>query len=232
MSLKSLFIVDEENKSEDKKTREKEVVSFPTSTPSTPTNPFNTGGAIPQMPSYTPSSSAQASTEAITKAVELYKNGFDALNQAGYDFYEFYQAVSNVGITNPQAYSMAYAMGIAMDKTITKDKLLQQADYYVNELTKIYNDNVSKGSSKKQDLVNQKTNETQALTNEVVSMQQQLEALQVQIQDRQSKLSAVDGKYAPLISDIDSKLSANDVAKNQLIQSIQQVKTGIQSNLN
>jgi hypothetical protein len=90
---------------------------------------------------------------------------------------------------------------------------------------------VAKGNAKKEELVNQKTNENQNLINELNSLQQQLEAINIQISDRKNKLNAIDGKYAPLISETESKIAANDIAKNQLIESIELVKTGIINNL-
>lgn len=171
------------------------------------------------------------SSEHLEKAIEIYQKGFDSLNQPGYDFYEFYQTVVHGGIENPQIYSMAYAMGTAMDKTITKDKLLQQSDFYLNEIHKVYTDNVNKGSSKKQSLLTQKSSENQALSSELDLMRQQMEALKLQIQDRENKLNAIDSKYLPMIKDIDSKMAANETANNKIVQSIQQVKNGIYNNI-
>jgi hypothetical protein len=165
------------------------------------------------------------------KATEVYQNGFDSLNQAGYDFYEFYQAIVQGGIDNPQLYPMAFTMANAMDKTLTKDKLVQSADFYLNEINKVYSDYVAKGNTKKEELTIQKNNENQALVNELSMMEQQMEALKTQIQDRQNKLNAIDTKYGPMISEIDSKILANETAKTQITNSIQQVKNGIINNI-
>jgi len=62
-------------------------------------------------------------------------------------------------------------------------------------------------------------------------MEQQMEALRTQIQDRQNKLNAIDSKYGPMINEIDSKISANEAAKTQITNSIQQVKNGIINNI-
>lgn len=178
-----------------------------------------------------PTTLTNVSQEYLSKALESYESGFNALNQPGYDFYEFYQAVINGGVNNNQIYSMAFAMGSGMDKTITKDKLLQQSDFYINEIVKVYTDFVSKGNSKKQELIAQKNNENQSLMGDLNSMKGQLEALKIQITDRENKLSAIDSKYLPLITEIDGKLGANDLAKNTLTQSIEQVKQGIITNI-
>lgn len=227
MGWKDLFIAGEEN-SNDKPTQEKPVENTQMKFPTNTNNTFPTYTSPTQPVQF---NSSQIPQEYLNKAIEVYKSGFDSLNQAGYDFYEFYQAITQGGVNNPQIYPMAFTMANAMDKSVTKDKLIQTAEFYLSEINKVYNDYVSKGNGKKQDLITQKNNENQALVNELSLMEQQLEALRTQIQDRQNKLNAIGGKYEPMISDVDNKLSANEIAKNQIVQSIEQVKTGIINNL-
>lgn len=176
-------------------------------------------------------SKIDSTQEHLEKAIELYENGFNSINQDGFDFYEFFQSVSHGGMTNPQVYAMAYAMGTAMDKTISKEKLMSQADFYIDEITKVYDENVAKGSGKKDNLLKQKESENQTLANELTMFQQQLEALQIQIADRQSKLQAIDGKYQPHLDEVDSKLNANTIAKNKIVEAIKTVKSGININI-
>jgi hypothetical protein len=236
MGLKDLFINSEENATDKPKNVEvpKSQPKFPTAEPTEQKSSslFNFGfGSNPTptpAPTFTPSTSVNP--EHFAKALEIYENGFDSLNQPGYDFYEFFKAVA-IGADNPQIYTMAFAMGSAMDKTVTKDKLLQQSEFYLSEINKVYNDYVAKGSGKKNDLMNQKNNENQALASELDMMNQQMEALRIQIQDRQNKLNAIDSKYGPMIYDVDSKLMANETAKTQIVQKIEQVKIGIINNL-
>jgi hypothetical protein len=236
MGFKDLFIVKEEDSSSEP-TQQKPVAQpsttrFPTAA-SEPSKPQSSGlfnfGSTP-APTFTPPPT-NVSQEHLMKALEVYQNGFDSLNQAGYDFYEFYQAIMQGGVDNAQIYPMAFTMANAMDKTLTKDKLIQTADFYLNEINKVYSDYVAKGNGKKQDLTLQKNNENQALVNELSMMEQQMEALRTQIQDRQNKLNAIDTKYGPMINEIDSKISANEAAKTQITNSIQQVKNGIINNI-
>lgn len=195
------------------------VFSFPTETPNIPTTPTTFASPV------------NVSNEHLEKAIELYEKGFDSLNQDGFDFYEFFQSVSQGGMNNPQVYTMAYAMGMAMDKTISKEKLMSQADFYIAEITKVYDENVAKGNGKKDSLLKQKESENQTLANELTMFQQQLEALQIQITDRQSKLQAIDGKYQPQLDEVQSKLNANSIAKNKVIEAIEAVKSGININI-
>lgn len=237
MGLKDLFIVSDENANDQPK---QEVVKpttsatkFPTiETTEEPSSIFSAFGfGKTETPTPVHSMSTQASNEHLEKAFDLYQKGFDSLNQPGYDFYEFYQAVMQAGPTNPQIYAMALTMASAMDKSVTKDKLIQQSEFYLGEINKVYQDYNSKGLVKKQELTTQKQHENESLVSELSLLRQQLEAIQTQIADRENKLSVIDVKYAPMMGEVDSKLSANDIAKNKIVQSIEQVKNGIINNL-
>jgi hypothetical protein len=236
MNFKDLFFVSEENTNENpKKEVEKQsqptTTKFPTAeTTEVPTAETSTPTFCPQPT--TPVFQASApSPEYLNKALEVYQKGFDSLNQPGFDFYEFYQSVASGGIDNPAVYAMAFQMASAMDKTVTKTSLTQQADFYIGEIQKVYEDFVTKGQAKKQEVELLKVNENQSLTNELNVMTQQLEALKAQIDDRARKLSAIDSKYNPQLSEIDSKLAANSMAKDRILGSIQTVKQGINNNI-
>ena len=118
-----------------------------------------------------------------------------------------------------------------MDKTLTPAALISQAQFYVDEIMKSYQDTITSGNSKKQELISQKDIENQSLIQELGYMKEQMENMKAQIQEKENKLKLIGSKYEPQINEIDSKLGANDIAKNQLIQSIEQVKSGIINNL-
>lgn len=242
MGFKDLFIVNEGNETPQAKepiATQKPVSSsnkFPTSEPQSESTGIFGGFGFNTPSTQAPLASAPTTTPKISDshlndALTTYQNGFDSLNQAGYDFYEFYQTIISGGVSNPQIYPMAFAMGCAMDKTLNKEKLIQQSEFYLNEINKVYSGYVSKGNDKKQELIDQKNNENQALLNELNSMKDQLELLKTQIKDRENKLSVIGSKFEPKISDVESKLAANDLAKNTITQSIEQVKQGIQTNI-
>jgi hypothetical protein len=243
MGFKDLFIVSEETPTD--KPVEQTIPSpaptsatkFPSSTPqpeeTSAFSAFGFGKTEPAVttPTFTSSSSQGVSEEQLAKALATYTNGFDSLNQPGYDFYEFYQAVIGAGVENPQIYTMAFAMGTGMDKTITKSKLITQSDFYLTEINKVYSDFVAKGNAKRQEVIDQKNHENQSLMGELDLMKQQLEQLQIQISDRQNKLSVIDSKYGPVISEVENKLTANNMAKDKIVSSIELVKQGINNNL-
>jgi hypothetical protein len=241
MGLKDLFIVSEEN-SENKPVQEPvkqsapSTTKFPSSEPKVeaPTTSAFSSFGFGSSPTPTPTPTYQAtnvSNEVLAKTLEMYEAGFDSLNQPGYDFYEFFKAVMAGGIDNPAIYGMAFGMGSAMDKSITKDKLLMQSDFYITEINKVYNDYVAKGNGKRQEVINQKNHENESLVGELNLMRQQLEQLQVQISDRENKLSVIDSKYGPVLAEVETKIAANDLAKQKIVGSIEQVKNGIINNL-
>ena len=236
MGFKDLFIKSDENADDKTKkvetSKESSKTKFPVDeTTKESTNFFNFGKTTPTT---TPvNTSGKVSEEHLAKAIEIYKSGFESLNQPGYDFYEYYMAIIESGAeaSNAMAFTMAFNMAKSMNKTISKDSLVQQSEFYSSEIIKNYNDYIAKGNAKKQELLGQKNNENQSLLGELEMLKQQAEAIKTQIQDRESKLNTIGGKYEPKISEIDSKLAANDLAKNKIIQSIEQVKQGIINNL-
>jgi hypothetical protein len=231
MSFKSWFVTDTEESAVVPTVEQtpSNTTKFPTAETSQPSSfSFPTTPTPSPTPTYAP---VGVSQEHLNNALEVYEKGFDSLNQSGYDFYEFFQAVMNAGADNPQIYQMAFMMGSGMDKTITKDKLVEQSNFYIAEIGKVYDEYVAKGNAKKQETIDLKTNENQSLVGELDLMRQQMEALKTQIQDRETKLQAIDGKYGPKLQEIEGKLAANDMAKNKVIQSIEQVKNGIVINL-
>lgn len=229
----NLFIVSDESSTDKTSTTapvKQPVVSF-SEQPVGQTASAFTFSSEPTPATQTYQAPVQVSNEYLQKAFEMYEKGFESLNKDGFDFYEFYQSVMQGGPTNPQVYTMAFGMGSIMDKSLSKTKLINDADYYVDEITKVYNDNVNKGTTKKQNLLVQKDSENKNLVAELENMEQQLEALKVQIDDRKRKLSDIDSKYSPELTDFDNRLGANELAKRKIVDSIEQVKQGINLNI-
>jgi hypothetical protein len=49
--------------------------------------------------------------------------------------------------------------------------------------------------------------------------------------EKQAALAGIDAKYSPQITEVECKLMANDMARDRIIGTIQQVVTGINQNL-
>lgn len=239
MGLKSLFINDEESNDKSttsapqKQTDNSVVFKDTTEENSAPFFSFNQEKTVIPTPTSTSTFQVpvEVSAEYMQKTFEMYQSGFESLNKDGFDFYEFYQSVMQGGPTNPQVYVMAFNMGSIMDKSLSKEKLISDADYYIGEITKVYNDNVTKGNAKKESLLQQKDAENKNLSGELLMMEEQLEALKVQIDDRKKKISDIDNKYSPQITEFENKLGANKLAKDKIVDSIELVKQGISTNI-
>jgi len=236
MNLKGLFVVDDENNGEQPKKPVQPATSFPTTPAAKPATTFPNGnnaiGTTPlqSFPTTFPTQAfgSAPNQEFINKFNEKYNSTFDGLNQPGYDFYEFYKAIVSANmVDNPQGYQMALSMATAMDATVTKDHLISQADFYIGKLNELYNQHVTSGNAKKQDLLTQKNAENNSLTTDLATLKQQLEFIQSQITQKESDLSSIDAKYTPLIGEVDAKLVANEVVKNDFIGRITKVKENL-----
>jgi hypothetical protein len=167
----------------------------------------------------------------LQKVLEVYDLGFEKLNQPGYDFFEFYKAVTSAGIDNPSVYQMALTMAQTMDKEVSKDKLVSQSDFYVSEIMKVHSQYVEGGTGKRQELLSKKENEKRQLETDLASLKMQLEAITNQINLANTNLMGIDNKYANDLTEVDCKLMANDVAKDRILASIEKVKQGLINNV-
>jgi hypothetical protein len=167
----------------------------------------------------------------MDKIMGLYEQGFEGLNMAGYDFYEYFQAVVQTGVNNPAMYSMALTMAKSMDSTVTKETLLSQSQYYIDEINKVYNGYVGNGNTKRENALKAKGNEEAALSNELTEINNEIARLTQLKITKEAELTTIDGKYSPEITDVECKLMANDIAKERIIATIQTVVDGINTNI-
>jgi len=186
---------------------------------------------VAQAPVVAVTASDPACATHMDKILTMYEKGFDNLNQDGYDFFEYFQGIMAAGVGNAAAYKMALTMASSMDVSITKESLLTQSQFYINEINKVYNEYVSNGNAKKNEIIKAKGQEEQTLTGELSEIDKQIAKLKLEKSSKQSKLSAIDSTYQPTLIYIDCKLMANDEAKNKIIGSIQSVVDGINSNI-
>jgi hypothetical protein len=232
MSWKDLFIINEEEAKKETPIASNEPVKFPDATSSVTVAPAGVG--TPQMmPSSMgiPLESNPMCQPHMEKIIQMYEAGFDGLNMDGYDFFEFYKAILSAGADNPAVYPMAFTMAQSMDKKITRDLLVTQSDFYVQEISKVHTKYVEGGSGKKNELLSRKENEREQLGTEVQNLRMQIEALTNQMNNAQNNLIQIDNKYANDLTEVECKLMANDVAKNNLLASIDKVKQGLINNV-
>jgi hypothetical protein len=236
MAFLDLFIINDDN--EKKKDEPKEDVQksfkskFPSSGSATvevevKTEPITQNA--PVMAAITPQNPACAPH--MDKIMKLYEDGFNGLNLAGYDFFEFFQAVVKTGANNPSMYNMALTMAQAMDSSVSKESLVKQSQYYIDEIEKVYKTYVDNGNVKRQEALQAKGNEEASLSKDLSDINDEIARLTQLKSEKEIELSKIDSKYSPDITDIECKLMANDIAKERIIGTIKTVVDGINKNL-
>ncbi len=175
------------------------------------------------------------SNPAINEVMKVYENGLDSINMPGYDFYEFYMAISSTGAAGEQTYNMAFQMAKSMDKTITVQKLVIDADFYISKINEVYNDYVAQGQQKLNSLQEQKNQEKNKLSAEIensnsrmVQLKAELKQLEAQLNQQKNDLTKIDQSIYPKEKAIREKLLANDLAKKNSIDKLSMIKEGLQ----
>jgi len=208
------------------------VTSFPVTTAapsatSFPVTPAGTSFVPPAATSFSQPQPTQVGNPFMDKIIEVYDKRFEALNQPGYDFFEFYQSVSEMGIDNPQVYTMGLGMAVRMDKSVTKETLLEQADFYIKEIDNIHTTFDTDGNLKAAAIATQKETDTRNLTTDIQSLTEQISTLQTQLGNKTAELATIDSKFDPELNEIKLKLAANDMAKEHITTSLVKVKNNL-----
>lgn len=167
----------------------------------------------------------------LDKVLEMYENGFDSLNKPGYDFYEYFKAVKAVNSNDPSIYKMAFSMAQGVDSKINKSTLLEQAQFYINEIEKVHKDYKNQGVSKRSTILTGEKNRKTALTNEISELEKQILQLQTDLSKKQNELASIDNGMISKTSEIDQTIMANDLAKETILNNIKTVVEGIKTNI-
>lgn len=170
----------------------------------------------------------------INEVLAVYEKGIDSINMPGYDFYEFYKGIGSIHNAGEQAYHMAYQMAKSMDSSLTSQKLLSDAEFYISKINEVHNQysmqgqqKISSLEAKKNEEKNKLTAEINQATQEASQLRNQVLALESEINQKRLRLTAVDGEYQPQENTIRQKLLANDNAKQLSIIKLTSVKEGI-----
>ena len=158
---------------------------------------------------------------------EVYEKGFESLNASGFDFFELYKSVVAVGISNPQSYQMAFTMGKTIQPDLTKQFLLEKANFYITEIDKVYTKYDTVGKTKKADLENNLTKEKYNLSKSIEELNTKILQLQNELETKKTELKKMDYNNVEQFSEIKLKMEANDLAKHKILDSIKTVVTGI-----
>lgn len=205
-------------------TIEKESFTFPVGQSNLP----NT------IPQHQPTLATIVDDPAITEVLKVYENGLDSINMPGYDFFEYYKSVTAAGQHNSQLYNMAFQMASALDKTITVQKLLTDAEFYISKINEVHSQYGNQGQQRLNGVLEKKASEKTRLskdvdqTNQRISqLRSELVQLESDIKQKVESLSQIDAAYLPQEQAIKEKMTANDVARNTSIAKLNVVKEGI-----
>ncbi len=157
----------------------------------------------------------------------VYEKGLDSLNHAGFDFFEMYRSVMAVGPTNPQSYQMAFAMGKTLNPELSKNFLLDKAQYYITEIEKVHTKYDTTGNAKKKDLSDSINKEKETLSKSILELETKILQLQRELETKRLELQKVDPGNVAQFTELQLKIEANNLAKQRILDSINLVVTGI-----
>lgn len=62
--------------------------------------------------------------------------------------YEFYQTITVAGSPTEQSYKMAFQMAQILDKSITVEKLMHDAEFYISKINEVHSQYAAQGQAK------------------------------------------------------------------------------------
>lgn len=195
---------------------------FNTDVPATYEPPTSVQRSSPNQPSY-------RHLDAIANAYDKHLEG---LNLEGYDFWELYEAMSDLSPKTPETYKMAVHFATKMGENVDKNNLVQTAEYYEAEMNKFHDHQEQQGQVRLSQLNSNKSSDKSSLEREISTLSNQIESLKQEMLSKQRDLDSIDARYANQIADIEDKLATNTVARNAIIESIGEIKDGIKANIN
>jgi DNA-binding protein H-NS len=196
------------------------------------TFPVNNNNTV--LPGSTMPQNAAINQPALNEVLAVYEKGIDSINMPGYDFYEFYKAISTVGNAGTETYSMAFQMAKSMDSSISSHKLVTDAEFYISKINEVHSQYTSQGQQKINEIDSRRNEEKNKLmseieqgTSQINMLKNQLQALESEINQKRITLTGVDAKYSPQEASVREKLLANDNAKQISVSKLIAVKEGI-----
>ncbi|WP_207513062.1 hypothetical protein [Longitalea luteola] len=226
---KSLFVKETGSENEKKDSPKKDTTTESFSFPVTDTSSFNassvSGAATPPPSSIDPS---------VQEVLDVYESGLDSINMPGYDFYEFYKAITSIGQANENTYQLAYQMAKSLDKTITPQKLMTDAEFYISKINEVHGQYVTQGNQKLNSLQEKKSADKDKLQREIDAgstrlsqLTAELQQLETELNQKKTALTKTDESFYPQEKTIREKLMANDMARKVSIDKLNIIKEGI-----
>jgi hypothetical protein len=156
-------------------------------------------------------------------------------NQPGFDFFEYSAMVLGVSTSPaPDHFKMAFQGAKVMNPQVSKQQLLDSANFYKQTLEAAYLDTIKKGEEKRTAIAQQQANEQKQLNTEVATIGNQIAEFEKKIAElraaqaqKNTLLTTLAEKFAPQMSDVESKLNATSSAKDRVQERLLLVEDGL-----
>ena len=201
------------------------TVSKPIQTITVTLDDDNNSTSIMDTPTTTPISESISSVSSQTDQ-EMKQKIYDVLgkiNKDGIDFFEVCDATEQMdGGVIPQNIKNSFiALKSASGNKLTKEYVIETAQYYRDQIQTILDSNTKSKISDKEKATTQWKQEKETLQQTVSDLTKQIEDLNNQRTQAETSLSKIDSKYKPFIQKIDDQINSGQKAVQSVSQEIQ-----------
>ncbi len=195
--------------------------------------PPQKGNVASPVPEQQPSpaiwpSSDDSNKETKLKVYQLLEN----MNKQGVDFFEVWNAATEMGGATATNIKAAYTSLRFADKSLTKAKMLETGTFYMSSLQDVLKTETQKRLDEKTKIEKEKEQIAGSLATEITSIEQQLTALQDKLAAKKQERDTINEKYEPRIADINHRISTGQQSVNSVVSEMQQVMEVIQKEIN
>ena len=149
-------------------------------------------------------------------------NALEAMNQAGIDFLEIWNAAETMGGITEQNLTSAFTiLNIGAGNTLTIPGVVDSGNYYINGLKNQIENGIELKRAEKEKLVSNQKNENKSLNEEINNLVTEIDSLGKQLAEKRQKLSLLDSVYVKPLADIDQKINVGATALGQVISQLQ-----------
>ena len=172
-------------------------------------------------------SPTEVSNESRLKVYQL----LESMNQPGCDFFEVWNAATEMGGASASNIKAAFTSLKYADKSLTKAKLLETGEYYMANLKNTLAAETGKRQEEKARLAKEKDQLKANLVSDIAGLEQQIAALQEKLAGKKTERDNIDEKYSPKIAEIDSRISNGQNSVNSVLAEMMQVFETIQKEI-
>lgn len=181
---------------------------------------------IPQQSQHVPQPQIVDTNDLEDPSVlKIFEDYMVQINKPGYDFHEFYNAVKSFEDTN--SYKTAFSVVNSFDKSLTKENLIVDSDFYVEKINQTVEDLKIASSNRLTKLNEEKTTSEHELDGRISDCHQRLVQVQAEYEALVSSKPEVSRKFEEEIKKVDRKMKSVLHYQNKFVTSINKVKNNI-----